>query len=218
MKTSIKSFFRLLVSLLLIISLVSCSDVFDPSGEPIPPEDEEEEIVAENITNPDGATVGLFWADGTKGVENATWNDASTNFLFTSDMWEPGMCKVFHIKVELGDATIAVNYRLDLVSKDNDPWYGAGFDVYYIDPAAAVSTNNIDGKYRIGTLSTALGNTDDLESKRLMPGESAVVTIAVRMRDDVSNAYRGVTVDCSVQLTVSRILPEEDSFDNNYDG
>lgn len=76
MRTGVKTFFKLFVSILLILSLVSCEGLTDKN-------DTDEEHIAHNITNPDKAKVGLFSADGSQSVENAIWNDASSNELFT---------------------------------------------------------------------------------------------------------------------------------------
>lgn len=211
MRAGVKTFFKLFVSILLILSLVSCEVHSD--------QNDTEEPIAHNITNPDNAKVGLYSADGRQSVENATWNDASNNELFTSNSWEPGLFKAYHIKVDVDEASIAVNYSLDLVSKDENPWYANGFDVYYFDSATQISTMaDLKSEHRRGTLADVLSGNLTNGSKRLSPGESDTVTIVVKMREEVGNEYQGITVDCSVQLIVSRILPESDSFGDDYDG
>ena len=212
MKVSLKSLLALFVSILLSLSLISCEWLTDQN-------DTDEEPIAHNITNPDNAKVGLYFADGSQSVVNAAWNDASSNELFTSNSWEPGLIKAYHIKVDVDEASIAVNYRLALVSEDEDPWYANGFDVYYLDPAAQISGRiDLDDEFKIGTLASVLSDENDSASKCLLPGESDIVTIVVKMREEAGNEYQGITVDCSVQLIVSRILPESDSFGDDYDG
>ena len=212
MKVSLKSLLALFVSILLILSLISCEWLTDQN-------DTDEEPIAHNITNPGNAKVGLFSADGNQSVENAIWNDASSNELFTSNSWEPGLIKAYHIKVDVSEASIAVNYRLALVSEDEDPWYANGFDVYYFDSATQISTRaDLDDEHKLGTLASVLSGDLTDGAKRLSPGESDIVTIVVKMSEDACNEYQGITVDCSVQLKVSRILPESDSFGDDYDG
>lgn len=126
---------------------------------------------------------------------------------------------MYHIKVDVSEASIAVNYRLALVSEDEAPWYANGFDVYYFDSTTQISTRaDLDDEHKLGTLASVLSGDLTDGAKRLSPGESDIVTIVVKMREEVGNEYQGITVDCSVQLKVSRILPESDSFGDDYDG
>ena len=77
---------------------------------------------------------------------------------------------------------------------------------------------DLKSENRRGTLADVLSGNLTNGSKSLSPGESDTVTIVVKMREEVGNEYQGITVDCSVQLIVSRILPESDSFGDDYDG
>ncbi|MBO5223686.1 MAG: hypothetical protein J6C23_04150 [Clostridia bacterium] len=165
--------------------------------------------------------VSMSWASGKADPDSATWNDASQTKIFNYDKWEPGYIDAKHIEIS-NDGTLAFKYKVDIVPNGEIGKLADVIDVYYADPAKAVTRENIESLDNIGTLSSVIANIGSefsTASGNLPAGEKHVITLALRMKPTAGNEYQNLSVGngFSVRLTATQLAYEEDSFDNQYD-
>jgi len=191
---------------------------------------------AGNIIKSGTLDVEMSWADGKENPDSATWKDASTGAIFDYDLWEPGYVQVRHVKIA-NVGTLALKYTFNIVANGtlttntNGHTLADAIDVYYLDPAEAI-TNRTDLPENkiIGRLSDVLTNMASIDSTAqgiLYPSQSIPlngksqekITIALKMREDAGNEYQNMTLgtDFSVQLLATQYTYEADSFDHLYD-
>ena len=172
-----------------------------------------------NIIKSGTLDVEMYYADGTKAVptDASGWTDASTGPIFNYDKWEPGYVDVKHIKIE-NKGTLALKYQLNIVANGDVSDLADVIDVYYADPAAQVAERT-DLAGTPMTLKDALAGMANTAYGELPAGESHTVTIALKMQEDATNEYQGLSIgsDFSVVLMATQKDYESDSFDNTYD-
>ena len=191
---------------------------------------------AGNIIKSGTLDVEMSWADGKENPDSATWKDASTGAIFDYDLWEPGYVDVKHVKIA-NVGTLAFKYQIaikangELETNANGHTLADAIDVYYLDPAEAI-TNRTDLPENkiIGRLSDVLTNMASIDSTAqgiLYPSQSIPlngksqekITIALKMREDAGNEYQNMSIgtDFSVQLLATQWTYEEDTFNDQYD-
>ena len=179
---------------------------------------------AGNIIKSGTLDVTMDWMDGKNdpSATDAVWTDASTGAIFDYDKWEPGYTQVRHIKIA-NVGTLALKYKLNIIANGTVSELADVIDVYYMDPAVAVTNRtNLADSNKIGTLSAVLTNlaSDNSTATGNLPaGESVIVTLALKMQETAGNTYQNKVIgaDFSVQLVATQLTAEEDSFDNQYD-
>lgn len=176
-----------------------------------------------NVIKSGTLDVEMSWADGTKDPGDAatTWKDASQGAIFNYDKWEPGYVEVRHIKIE-NKGTLALKYQLTITATatGNVTDLADVIDVYYVDPAVQVADRTaLVDSYKLNTLNNVLANMGNTASGNLEAGKSHTVTIALKMQEDATNEYQGLSIgsDFSVVLMATQKDYESDSFDNTYD-
>ncbi len=175
-----------------------------------------------NVIKSGTLDVTMEWADGKTDPANTTWTDASKGAIFNNDLWEPGYTEVRHIKIE-NKGTLALKYQLSITAEGEVTDLADVIDVYYLDPAEKIADRTeLDDSFKIGTLSAVLANIDSTASTtmgELLAGDNHTVTIALKMKEDATNEYQGLSIgsDFSVVLMATQKDYESDSFDNTYD-
>ena len=175
---------------------------------------------AGNIIKSGTLDVAMHWADGTKTVpanDSADWADASAGPIFNYTLWEPGYTQVRHIKIE-NIGTLGLKYQLAIEANGAVSDLSDVIDVYYTDPADQVADRTVLTN-KLGTLTEVLAAFDSTAAGELKPGESHVVTLALKMQETAGNEYqdKAIGADFSVILYATQLAYEEDSFDENYD-
>ena len=145
---------------------------------------------AGNIIKTGTLDVEMYWKDGkTDPTDAAGWTDASTGAIFDYDLWEPGYVEVRHIKIE-NKGSLALQYKVNIIANGEVTDLAEVIDVYYVDPAQQVADRAaLAGVPSIGNLKQALENIGTTGSGELAEGESHVITIALKMREDAGNGY-----------------------------
>lgn len=172
-----------------------------------------------NIIKSGTLDVTMHYANGDEVPASASWNDASTTKIFNYDKWEPGYVDVKHIKIE-NKGTLALKYQLNIIPNGVVSELANVIDVYYLDPAQQIADRTqLPADKKLGTLTEALAGMATTASGNLKAGESHTVTIALKMKEDATNEYQGLSIgsDFSVVLMATQKDYESDSFDNTYD-
>lgn len=178
-------------------------------------------VSGNNIIASGTLDIDMKWADGTEDVpaKAEDWNDATTGAIFNYDLWEPGYTEVRHIQIaNLG--TLALKYQLEIAAEGEVTALADVIDVYYLDPAQAITSRDQLPATPIGTLSEVLAGMGTTASGVLLPGEAALnVTIALKMQEEAGNEYQDMSIGSSfaVKLFATQYTYEEDSFDKEYD-
>ena len=175
-----------------------------------------------NVIKSGTLDVTMEWADGTKAVpaaDSTDWKDASKGAIFNNDLWEPGYTEVRHIKIG-NKGTLALKYQLSITPDGETSKLTDVIDVYYFDGAKQItSRTELTDANKIGTLTDALAGMANTAYGELPAGESHTVTIALKMQEDATNEYQGLSIgsDFSVVLMATQDNVEKDAFDENYD-
>lgn len=174
-----------------------------------------------NIIKTGKIDVTMEWANGTANPtdENTPWTDASEGAIFNYDLWEPGYVDVYHIKIA-NIGTLAFKYNLVVVANGEVSVLADVIDVYYFDPAVQLTNRSalVDAN-KVGCLTDVLKDMGKTTVSTLKPGEAAIVTIALKMREDAGNRYQELSIgtDFSIQLHATQLNFESDAFDSGYD-
>ena len=143
-----------------------------------------------NIIKSGTLEVEMDWADGTKAVpaaDSTDWKDASEGAIFNYDLWEPGYTEVRHISIA-NTGTLALKYQLSIVPNGEVSELADVIDVYYMDPAAQVtSRTDLSTSDRLGTLTQAIAGMDQTASGNLPAGEAHTITLALKMQESAGN-------------------------------
>ncbi len=177
-----------------------------------------------NIIKSGTLDVTMDWMEGKNdpSATDAVWTDASTGAIFDYDLWEPGYTQVRHIRIA-NVGTLALKYKLNIIANGTVSELADVIDVYYMDPASAVTKRtDLADSNKIGTLSAVLANLasdNSTATGNLLAGESMIVTLALKMQETAGNTYQNkeIGADFAVQLVATQLTAEEDSFDNQYD-
>lgn len=172
-----------------------------------------------NIIKSGSLDVSMHWADGKTDPAAASWTDASVGAIFNSKLWEPGYVEVRHIKIS-NVGTLALKYQLNIAANGDVSALADVIDVYFLDPAAKIENRFVlDSIAPIGTLSKVLSGMPENTSGELSAGDSAMITLALKMREDAGNEYQELEIgsDFAVQLLATQQTEEFDSFDDQYD-
>ena len=172
-----------------------------------------------NVIKSGNLDVEMYWADGKVDPASATWADASETAIFDYDNWEPGYVDVKHVKISnLG--SLALKYQISIVANGDVSALSDVIDVYYVDPAKAVTGREaLTDDMKIGNLTSVLANINISGFGELEAGKDDTVTIALKMREDAGNDYMGQSIGSSfsIVLFATQNTVESDSFDNMYD-
>ena len=174
-----------------------------------------------NIIKSGELNVEMYWADGAKAVPATDdgWTDASTGAIFSYDLWEPGFVQVRHIKIA-NVGTLALKYKVRIVANGTVSDLTDVIDVYYVDPAAQISSRaDLANTPKLGTLTEVLYALDDSGNGTLAAKTADTVTIALVMQETAGNDYmdKSIGADFAVQVLATQYTAEDDSFDNQYD-
>lgn len=175
-----------------------------------------------NIIKTGTLDVEMHWADGTKAVpalDSTDWTDASTGAIFDYDLWEPGYVEVRHIKIE-NRGNLALKYMVKVVANGDVDDLADAIDVYYVDPAVQVADRTaLTEDAKLGTLAEALAGLGATGAGVLEAGDSDVITIALKMREDAGNEYKDKEIGASfaIQLIATQVESESDAFGTDYD-
>ena len=181
-------------------------------------------VSGNNIIKTGTLDIEMGWADGTQAVPTTKdgWDDASSGAIFNYDLWEPGYTEVRHIQIE-NVGTLALKYQLEIAAEGEVTALADVIDVYYLDPAQAITSRDQLPAQPIGTLSEVLAGMSGVTNTAsgvLLPGEGALnVTIALKMQEAAGNEYQDMSIGSSfaVKLFATQYTYEDDSFDDQYD-
>ena len=177
---------------------------------------------AGNIIKSGNLDVTMDWFDGTKAVpavDSEDWIDASAGPIFNYELWEPGYTVVRHVKIE-NVGSLALKYTLNIQANGKVTELADVIDVYFVDPAVQVADRAaLADQFKVGTLSDILAGMPANASGKLLAGENATVTLALKMQETAGNEYKNLEIgtDFSVVLLATQLTYEEDSFDKEYD-
>jgi len=171
-----------------------------------------------NVIKSGNLDVEMYWADGNADPATAEWKDASKDAIFDYALWEPGYTQVRHIKIaNVGD--LALKYQLNIVANGEVSELADVIDVYFADPA--ITTDRaMTGMTCIDTLNNALAGMPQNASGTLLAGNTAIVTIALKMQESAGNEYQNLSIGADgfvVKLEAIQLNSEEDSFGSDYD-
>ena len=186
-------------------------------------------VVSENnIIKSGSLSVALNYADGTKEVpakDSASWIDASTGPIYKYTLWEPGYTDVRHIQIK-NTGTLAMQYQLTIevdegeISPEELYMLADVIDVYFYDPAQQIAgRTDLDDAKKVGTLHEMLTAMPKNTMGKLLAGESAEITIALKMQESAGNEYQGKSLGASfsICLLATQLTYEKDSFDDQYE-
>ncbi len=179
-------------------------------------------VSANNIIKSGNLDITLEWMDGTKAVadvDDAAWLDASTDAIFSYDLWEPGFTQVRHIKIG-NEGSLALKYKVVIETEEAAAELAEVIDVYYFDPAEQVAGREaLKDVAPFGTLDNVLGNLDTTAQGTLAANTDDVITIALKMQETAGNTYMNKSVGgkFTVKLYATQLASEEDSFGKDYD-
>ena len=174
-----------------------------------------------NIIQTGTLDVEMHWAEGKldPNAAETAWTDASTGAIFNNDKWEPGYVEVRHIKIS-NVGTLALKYQLHIFANGDVSDLADVIDVYFVDPAVQVADRTaLDGIEPVGTLTEVLAGMPGNASGDLLAGNTATVTLALKMRENAGNEYQNKAIgsDFVIQLLATQLTYEDDSFNNQYD-
>lgn len=173
-----------------------------------------------NIIKAGTLDVSMHWAKATAdpNATDTVWTDASTGAIFNYDKWEPGYVDAKHVSIS-NDGTLALKYKVIIEPTGEVGKLAEVIDVYYADPATAITRNNLTADKRLGTLKDVILSADSTAMGNLEAGEKHVITLALKMQESAGNEYQGLSVGTgfAVRLIATQLTYEEDSFDDQYD-
>ncbi len=170
-----------------------------------------------NVIKSGTLDVALSYATGTEDPATTAWTDASEGAVFNYDNWEPGYAMARHLKVE-NKGSLAFRYELAIVPHGEVSKLAEVIDVYYSAPATKIESRDEAALgTKIGTLAELISN--GISSDVLLAGENYSATLVLKMREDATSDYEGLSIgsDFSIQVIATQYTYEEDSFGADYD-
>ena len=80
------------------------------------------------------------------------------------------------------------------------------------------TTRDLTGYTKVGTLRDFVNNISSTTYGRLEAGESAYLSIALKMLETADNTYQGLTLGAfDIHIIATQEVEEDDAFDNTYD-
>lgn len=167
-----------------------------------------------NIIKSGTLDVRLYVSD-----DASTWTDASSGAIFNYDKWEPGYTAVKYVKVE-NKGSLDFKWKLDLEADEtavNGVKLSEVIDVYMSNNIA--DRNAVTNASYVGTLAELMAEEDGAAHDVLEDGESKVVCIALKMKEEAGNEYQDLQVGSGIKvvLNAAQLTSESDSFGNDYD-
>ena len=172
-----------------------------------------------NIIQTGTLDVAMSWKVANEDLNNENWKDASKGAIFNNKHWEPGYTEARHIKIS-NEGTLALKYNVLFKATSEVGKLADVIDVYYADPAEKVlSSKDLKETNKLGTLTEVLAMFGQTGSGVLLPGESVVITLALKMQEEAGNEYQNLTIgsEFTIQVLATQVSYEEDSFGPNYD-
>ena len=174
-----------------------------------------------NIIKSGDLDVEMFWADGKEdpAAENTAWQNAAAGAIFNYELWEPGYTVVRHVKIE-NVGSLGLKYQINIEANGEVSKLADVIDVYFVDPAVQVANRAaLADQFKIGTLSDILAGMPSNASGKLLAGEEATITLALKMQETAGNEYKKLEIGSSfsVVLMATQLTHEEDSYDDQYD-
>ena len=171
----------------------------------------------DNIVKSGKLDISLYWAED---LSSNNWKDVTVRenqAIFDSDIWEPGYTEVRHIKI-VNEGDLAFQYAMKIIPMGEVSALANVIDVYFLDPAAEI-TDRDQLKNPVGTLAQVIAGKVTAKGKLEHENEVAIVTIALKMRENAGNEYQGLSIGdgFSIQLTATQLAYEGDAFDEKYD-
>ena len=184
-----------------------------------------------NIIASGNLKVNAYWMEGTKNPETDTWTNFTNGAIFDNDKWEPGYVEAKHLKIE-NAGNLAFKYKLLIVPNGEYSTLADVIDVYYFADATTLSArSDVSNGTLVGTLKDLIEDEDGAAYGALLPegatvinpslekSGSVVVTIALKMRENLGSEYEGLSIgtDFNVNVVASQYAYESDSFGSDYD-
>ncbi len=173
-----------------------------------------------NIIKAGNLDVSMQWAVGTNDptATETVWTDASVGAIFNYDKWEPGYVDAKHIAIS-NDGTLALKYKVVIDPTGAISKLAEVIDVYYTDPASAITKADLTEDKKIGTLKDVINSIESTATGDLKAGEKHVITLALKMQESANNEYQNLSIGSSfaIRVIATQLAYEEDSFDNTYD-
>lgn len=174
-----------------------------------------------NVIQTGELTVGFQWANGTEDPATATWTDVS-GAMFDYANWEPGYATAKHLKIS-NEGTLALNYKLRIVTDGVLTKLADVIDVYYFDTATTLARSDIDNATPIGTFAEVVGTEKNISNSvkgSLKPGDPAkTCTLVFKMNENADSTYESLDLGCdfTVELVATQMAYESDAFGTDYD-
>ena len=184
-----------------------------------------------NIIASGNLKVNAYWMEGTKNPESDAWTNFTNGAIFDNDKWEPGYVEAKHLKIE-NAGNLAFKYKLLIVPNGEYSTLADVIDVYYFADATTLSArSDVSNGTLVGTLKDLIEDKDGAAYGALLPegatvinpalekSGNVVVTIALKMRENLGSEYQGLSIgtDFNVSVVASQYAYESDTFGNDYD-
>ena len=143
-------------------------------------------------------------------------------------LWEPGKTQIVYLGVK-NAGNLAIKYNIIL--KVTDGGLASALEYAVIDGAKAsdlasvpnwatikASENAQTGNVAAGVMTTAQdGVLDEIAYDKTKTGETDYFALAVHMKEDAGNEYKGKDITIDVTVVAGQVAAEADSFNNQYD-
>ena len=172
-----------------------------------------------NVIKSGTLDVTMEWKDATTTGAQQSYKDASEGAIFDYDLWEPGYVEAKNIQIK-NAGTLALKYQLNIVANGEASDLTDVIDVYYVDGETVMNERaDMSALTHLGTLTEVLADMSTTASGNLEANAAHTVTIALKMQEDATNEYQGLSIgsDFSVVLMATQKDYESDSFDSTYD-
>ena len=154
--------------------------------------------------------------------KQGNWNNISDSkdALFTGNLWEPGYTTYQVLKV-VNEGTLALKWKTSIVCNGEISKLAEAIDVYVstAEPSELpVDRNAVAGMTLQSDLATFIKEAETRTAGNLDVGETAYLTLGLKMRESAGNEYQGLTLgNFDVKILATQDTVESDSFGADYD-
>ena len=169
--------------------------------------------------------VDLELLDFESGLWKSIKNDKTP--LFCSEQWEPGYTEVKLLRIE-NEGSLSLSWVAKFNASKSLSKLADAIDVYVLaygvledgtDVTYPVD-RNLESYTNVGTLRTFIESLNNTTQGFLAGHETAYLGIALKMPENVGNAYQGLDLGGTfdIQIVATQAAYEKDTFDDQYDG
>lgn len=204
-----------ILSLIMVLSMVAAAAVTMSSCENLDIDDLIPSFNDESTEAEPDITIERLSCNADPNVDNAAWEDVSTGYAFGA-LWEPGCVVAYHIRLT-NNSVLARKLSYSIVPENKNDKKSDVIDLYYFDMPTVISEREQLDEYE--PLGTVAENGNALGTIVLMPGESIIITVALKMQMTAGQEYNTSNNELNFAFSVisSLVESEDDSFGADYD-